>query len=128
MFRPTQKAVTNLEMHVTILQALQRTLGLATKGGDDLNRKYVFDQRTELGDGELVDIGFRSLQENPIGTLRTIYENLGIEGFDTASPLFDSYIESQRDYQKNHLPLAANEKEAVARSWKDVFDRLGYRI
>ena len=87
-----------------------------------------FEQRDVLGDGELVEVGFRSLQDNPIGTLATIYRELGIDGFEAAIPRFEDYLDSQRDYKKNRLPLAADEKEAVARRWKDVFDRLGYPV
>lgn len=87
-----------------------------------------FEQRDELGDGELVDVAFSSLQEDPIGTLRDIYECLGLKGFDAAAPHFREYLESQRDYKKNNLPLEADEKAAVAAQWKDVFDRLGYPV
>jgi len=87
-----------------------------------------FAQRDVLGDGELVDVGFRSLQEDPIGTLANIYSELGIGGFDAAVPHFEDYVDSQRDYKKNRLPLAANEKDAVSQRWKGVFDRLGYPV
>jgi hypothetical protein len=87
-----------------------------------------FAQRDVLGDGELVDVGFRSLQEDPIGTLANIYSELGIGDFDAAVPHFEDYVDSQRDYKKNHLPLAANEKDAVAQRWQGVFDRLGYPV
>ncbi len=87
-----------------------------------------FDQRGDLGEDELVDVGFRSLQEDPIGTLAGIYRDLGMADFGAARPYFEEYLESQRDYKKNRLPLAANEKELVAHRWREVFDRLGYAI
>jgi hypothetical protein len=87
-----------------------------------------FVQREGLSDDELVEIGFRSLQEDPLATLGTIYDHLGIEGFDAAVPEFERYIDSQRDYKKNDLPLAAHEQDEVARRWNDVFDRLGYAV
>lgn len=87
-----------------------------------------FAQREELADGELIEIAFRSVQEEPIETLACVYAKLGIEGFEAAVPHFEEYLESQRDYKKNDLPLAAEEKELVASRWKDIFKQLAYDI
>lgn len=85
-----------------------------------------FAQREGLGDGEIVDVGFGSLQEDPIGTLETVYNQVNLQGFDAAVPHFEAYLHSQRNYKKNRLPLEPSEKEELARRWKDVFERLGY--
>ena len=90
--------------------------------------RVYFEQRRTLGDGELVDVAFRSVQDDPIGTLRTIYARLGLGGFDAAIPHFDRYIESQRGYRKNALPLDEGEKGEVAARWRDVFESLGYDV
>jgi omega-hydroxy-beta-dihydromenaquinone-9 sulfotransferase len=90
--------------------------------------KAFFAQREGLEAGELVDVGFRSLQQDPIGTLSAIYERLELPGFDAAVGHFEDYLESQRAYQKNQLPLAGSERETVARRWGDVFECLGYPV
>jgi hypothetical protein len=85
-----------------------------------------FEQREGLGEGDLVDISFRSLQEDPIGTLQAVYQQLNLDGFDAALPHFEDYLRTQRHYEKNHLRLRPGEREEVARRWEDVFERLGY--
>ena len=87
-----------------------------------------FEQRKGLNDGALVEIDFKSLQTDPIGTLSTVYRHLAIPDFDAALPRFKDYLESQRHYKKNDLPLSASDKETVAHRWKDVFEQLGYTV
>lgn len=87
-----------------------------------------FEQRNGLTHDELVEVGFRSVQENPIGALSKIYSTLNIPGFDEAVPHFDAYLESQRNYKKNKLPLSEDEKQVVAARWGEIFERLGYPL
>jgi len=88
--------------------------------------RAFFAQRQGLGDREIVDISFRSLQEDPIGTLETVYRRLNLQGFDAAVPHFEAYLQTQRGYEKNRLHLDPSEREELARRWQDVFERLGY--
>jgi len=85
-----------------------------------------FAQRECLDDSELVEISFRNLQDDPMETLSAVYRKLGLAHFDDAAPRFQAYLHSQRGYQKNQLPLSAEEKNDVGRRWADVFERLGY--
>jgi hypothetical protein len=87
-----------------------------------------FEQREGLSDRELVEVDFRSLQQEPIETLSTIYRQLSLPDFDAAVPHFEEYLESQRNYRKNSLPLRAGERKAVAERWRDMFERLGYPV
>lgn len=87
-----------------------------------------FKQRGELGDAELAEVRYRDLQDDPMGLMAGIYEQLDLPGFDTAAPRFAAYIESQRGYQKNVLPLPPEEKAEVARRWRPIFDALGYPV
>lgn len=87
-----------------------------------------FGQRDALADRQLVEISFRNLQEDAMGTLANIYERLDLPGFDAAAPYFRTYLESQRDYRKNVLPITQKEKQEVRRRWHDVFEQLGYPV
>lgn len=90
-----------------------------------LMNTYFADCR-ELHPSELVEIGFRELQENPIGTLEKIYRTIGLQGFESAQPRFERYIESQRNYRKNKLELSALDSQRVSRHWRTCFEQLGY--
>lgn len=87
-----------------------------------------FAQRSALSERELVDVSFHDLQDDAMGTLATIYRQLELPNFDAAAPHFHAYLDSQRDYQKNVLPLSAQEHDEVARLWADVFAQLGYPV
>ncbi len=87
-----------------------------------------FEQRKGVREEELVDVDFASVQREPIETLARVYERLGLPRFNEAVPHFNAYLESQRDYQKNRLPLTEEDRRAVADRWADVFDRLGYPV
>ena len=87
-----------------------------------------FTQRKDLSDEELVEVSFRDLQRDPMGTLRTIYDQIKLEGYDAAATYFRRYIDGQRNYRKNMLPLSAWERQQVGRCWREAFDRLGYSV
>ena len=87
-----------------------------------------FADRGLLADDELVEVSFRDLQADAVGTLARIYEQLNLVGFDDAAPRFEAYLDSQRDYKKNVLPIAPDEKAEVARCWAEVFEQLGYPV
>ena len=87
-----------------------------------------FDQSRELAGSELVEVKFRDLQGDPIGTLRSIYEGIGLDGFDEATSVFRRHIDGQRGYRKNRLTLGRHEHALVAAQWGEIFARLGYPV
>lgn len=90
--------------------------------------KAYFTQREELNDEELVEVSFKNLQQDPLGTLSTIYEKIKLDGYDAAAPTFRRYVDGQRSYRKNALTLQAGEKQQVGQCWSDAFVRLGYSV
>lgn len=92
-----------------------------------LMRAY-FEQRDALDDNELIEVSYRELQEDPLNMLRRIYARLELPGFDTAAPSFEAYLDSQRDYRKNVLPLTQRERAAVSSQWREIFERLEYPV
>lgn len=87
-----------------------------------------FSQRREFTENELVEVSFRDLQQDALETLSSIYQKLNLADFDAAVPRFQAYLESQRDYQKNQLPLSSGERDEVSRRWREIFQQLGYPI
>lgn len=87
-----------------------------------------FAERGILDDKHLVDVSFQDLQDDAIGTMAAIYRQLNLQNFDAAAPHFQAYVDSQRDYQKNVLPLTSEEREEVGKRWGDVFAQLGYPV
>lgn len=85
-----------------------------------------FDQKDGIPDGHLAEMRFDDLIADPVRTLRSAYDELGLTGFDTALPRMEAYLSEQRNYQKNRLRLSETERERIAREWKPWFERLGY--
>jgi hypothetical protein len=87
-----------------------------------------FADRDTLGDGQLVEVSFRELQQDPLGTLEDIYQSIGLQGFESARPQFERYIDSQRHYQKNELSLSAQESRRVSQHWRNSFAQFDYAV
>ncbi|NIL94317.1 MAG: sulfotransferase [Woeseiaceae bacterium] len=87
-----------------------------------------FEQRGELREHELVEVRYKDLQDNPMELMASIYEQLDLPGFADAAPRFEAYLDSQRDYKKNVLPITPEEKALVAERWRPIFDKLGYPL
>jgi len=75
----------------------------------------------------LVEVGYADLDEQPYETVRGIYEQLDIAGWDQAAPHVDRYIESQRNYRKNGFTISDRSASLVEDRWKFAFEALGYR-
>lgn len=85
-----------------------------------------FKSRRSLEPDELVEVSFRNLQDDPVGTLEHIYRTIGLRGFVTARPEFERYLDSQRHYRKNDLQLSPRETRLISQQWRNSFEQLGY--
>jgi len=77
--------------------------------------------------GNLVEVAYADLDASPRDTVRAIYDQLGIAGWDSAQSRVDGYIESQRGYRKNGFSISARSAALVEDRWRFAFDALGYR-
>jgi hypothetical protein len=88
---------------------------------------YLAD-REILGSGELVEISFRQLQQDPLGTLENIYQSIGLEGFESNRHRFASHLHSQRNYRKNRLEISPLESQLVNQHWNTCFEQFNYTV
>ena len=69
----------------------------------------------------------RSLEQDPTGVVGSIYESLGLTGFDDLVPRLESYLASIAGYRKNRLDeLAEPLRRRIAHDWGRSFDEWGY--
>jgi hypothetical protein len=90
-------------------------------------RKYL-RERSLIPEGNLVEIGFNALEKAPLETLETIYKVLSLDGFETARPAMDTYLESVKKYKRNSydlLPQVLLDK--VHEKWAFWFEEFGYK-
>jgi hypothetical protein len=70
---------------------------------------------------------FEELEEDPIGQLQRLYERFDLPDFASVEPVLREYLRSLAGYKKNTFPeLSADERDRVAREWRDCFEKWGY--
>lgn len=76
--------------------------------------------------GRLIDVRYEDLVNDMAETIQSIYENLGLGGFEQVSPLVEEYVLAHRGYEPNrHQPTAEVEAEVYSR-WKPYYEKYGY--
>ena len=95
---------------------------------DTLVRMYErFEQDRELVPvGRLVDVRYEELVVDPVGQMRTIYEQLRLGGFELVEPALQSHAKKSRDYRTNKYSLPADVADRVRGRWAPYFQRYGY--
>lgn len=75
----------------------------------------------------LVEISFEALQSDPVPILRSIHEQLELEGWDQALPAIRRHLESVARYRKNRFSYPPELIERVTARWGAYVRRWGYR-
>ena len=85
-------------------------------------------QRSELSEGQLVEIKYESLIENPIEELGRAYEQLDLGDFQRVRSTVEHYLEQRREYRPNeHAPIDASLETEIRERWAGYFERYGYQ-
>ena len=75
-----------------------------------------------------MDVRYEDLVNDPVGTLRRIYETLRLSDFDTVQPTIEAWAESEhKNYKTNKHQLPADKEAMILSAWEDYFQTYGYR-
>jgi LPS sulfotransferase NodH len=86
-----------------------------------------FEERSLIPDGRFHELSFEELEQDPVGQVRRIYDQLGLAGFDAMRPALERYVDSQAQYRKNTYPdLSPSLRHDVGRAWRRNFEEWGY--
>jgi omega-hydroxy-beta-dihydromenaquinone-9 sulfotransferase len=86
-----------------------------------------FEQRSLIPEGRLCEVAYEDLEREPIGVVGSIYESLGLSGFEDFRPLLAGYLASIAGYRKNrHGDLPAELRRRIAYEWGRSFNEWGY--
>jgi hypothetical protein len=78
-----------------------------------------FEERALIPEGRSCDVGFEDLEREPAAVVRSIYESLGLSGFEHIRPRLEAYLGTIAGYRKNrHAELPAPLRERIAREWR----------
>lgn len=102
--------------------------------GDDTilgiyNEMYdaYFEERRLIPAGRSCEVGYEDLEREPLAVVGSIYEALGLTGFDELRPGLEGYLTSIVGYRKNRLDdLPDPLRLRIADEWCRSFDRWGY--
>jgi len=92
---------------------------------EQVMQTYLRD-RHRIPAGNLIEVAYADLDAAPRDTVRSIYDQLGLQGWDAASPAVDAYIDSQKNYRKNGFSISARAAALVEARWQFAFEAFGY--
>jgi len=107
------------------------------KDDDDATERYVFNAFDEMysafeRDRQLVEpdrlheLKYEALVADPVASLATAYEALGLGDFSRVRQPLEEHARSMKRYQTNRYTLDAEKIEKIAARWKPFIDRYGY--
>ena len=102
-----------------------QTEELIFRGYLDLYHAYHL-YRPLIPRGNLYELRFEDLQDDPIGELRKIYEQFNFSGFDVLQARLQETLGDHHDYRKNEYELNEDVMRRIYDRWKPAFQRYGY--
>jgi hypothetical protein len=76
----------------------------------------------------LVEVAFDDLENDPMSTIKGIYETLNIEGFEKSKPSISEYIESKKGYKKNVHTITREKLERILKEWDFAMKEWNYNV
>jgi hypothetical protein len=86
-----------------------------------------FEERALIPERQHCEVAFEDLERGPIAVVGSIYQSLGLTGFDGLRPRLEGYVGSIAGYRKNtHPVLDEVTRGRIARAWRRCFEAWGY--
>jgi hypothetical protein len=86
-----------------------------------------FEEKGLIPQDRFHEVRFESLEADPMGQVRRIYEALALPDFQDVEPALRRYVESLTGYKKNRFQeIPAELRTRIAREWQRCFEEWGY--
>jgi hypothetical protein len=92
---------------------------------EDMMRRYL-DERRLVPAGSLVEVRFQDLARDPLGTLRGVYDGLGLRGYEQVAAAVRTDVETPAPRPRSDRRITPAEAARIERRWGFAFDALGY--
>ncbi len=86
------------------------------------------DQKALIPGGRLVEIRYEDLERDMTGQVRFIYDELGLDGYDSFSPRLAEYVDSIAGFQKNPSHVSDRVIQLVNDNVPFLVARYGYEF
>ncbi len=95
---------------------------------DTFTRMYArFEQDRDLiPEGRLAELHFEKLAADPVGQMRSVYEQLDLGHYELVEPQIARYAAEHSGYRPGRYNLSPATTERVRRHWAPYFERYGY--
>jgi hypothetical protein len=88
-----------------------------------------FEERGLIPKGHLHEVCFESLEADPLGQMRAIYEALALPDFEHVEPELERYLNLVVGYKKNALTVIhPDQRQRIAKEWRRCFEEWGYSM
>jgi hypothetical protein len=88
--------------------------------------KDYLEQRDLIPEGNLFELSFDELEENPEEVLKDIYNRLKLPGFHETLPMIKQYLVNMGSYKKNKHYITKTQLQKVQDEWGFAKDEFGY--
>ncbi|HER45374.1 MAG TPA: sulfotransferase, partial [Thermoplasmatales archaeon] len=87
--------------------------------------KYI-REREYIPKGNLVEVRYEEFISNPLTTLQTIYDTFSLQGYQDATPAFETYFCSQKNLRTDTYRLTDEVREKIQNNWGFALKTFGY--
>ena len=89
--------------------------------------KAYLSEKHLIAKENLIEFSYDTFINNPMETMKTIYDALRISGFNNARPFFQEYVDKHKNYKASSYNFTDKEKQKIYHEWKFMFDAYGYQ-
>jgi len=125
--------------NIKLWENLLKNLSLQYMPKDQLKRAILYtyrrmhqaylEQRRLIPSGNLVEVSHSQLSADPVGTARSIYGSLGLDGWPQARAGIEAFAKKrQQDYRTANYPYAPEDIKAIEREWGFMFEAFEYQL
>lgn len=90
-------------------------------------KQFIEDSRA-IPDGNLVEVKYERLEQDPVGELGKIYSALRLPGWEAAQESVEQYLATLGGYTKNQYEPSRDAAELVRERWGFALDRWNYSV
>ncbi|MDE0839029.1 MAG: sulfotransferase [Kiritimatiellae bacterium] len=90
--------------------------------------KTYYDSRHLVPKGNLTEVAYEDLEQNPMREVARMYSELGLKLTPEANRDISSYVSSLKDYKKNKYTFSDTLAREITEKWGDFIKRLKYSI
>jgi hypothetical protein len=83
-------------------------------------------QKNLIPPGNLCEVRYENLVQDPLGAMNAIYEQLNLGEFDRVRPNLETYLAAHEDYQTNRYSVSPETRAEISRRWGDFMREYGY--